>query len=364
MRCSASIRPMGLSMRLSLACRAVKRASVRFSAGSWTVVISPSSGGFCAHAARGVDLHAGGKLDGPEPRLPRQAVEPQLAAHAVQLPDDVQKCRLAGMIQIADGLGDDHSHQPCGGRFIQRLGMIAQQQQDLPAALFQPAIGDGRMLGAADLGRWVAARNIVNLQQLVHDLFQIGVFQGAVQLGQGDRAEIDAERLGQAVGRFQAVVERFQNPLQHGPRRLRIGGQMPETPHRRGPQPKADQVVQNLPFAVADHGTDLFQAKDALRRPQTRSPSENHSRKRIKCSRATSPSRETKSVSAGTCSSDWNSPNWSCPRSQAPVQRVEALGVLLENLAGEFQVGRQDPHGRHLRGSKPALPKGGSRHPG
>ena len=37
---------------------------------------------------------------------------------------------------------------------------------------------------------------------------------------------------------------------------------MPETPHGRGPQPKADQVVQHLPFAVADHGTDLFQAKE------------------------------------------------------------------------------------------------------
>ena len=329
---------MGLSMRLQLGLQGRQ-------AGFGQILRRKLDGGdlaffrrFRAHAARGIDLHAGGKLDGPEPRLPRQAVEPHLATHAVQLPDDVQKCRLAGMIQIADGLGDDHSHQPCGGRFIERLGMIAQQQQDLPAALFQPAIGDGRMLGAANLCRQVAARNIVNLQQLVHDLFQIGVFQGAVQLGQGDRAKIDAERLGQAVGRLQALVERFQDPLQHGPRRLHVGGQMPETPHGRGPQPKADQVVQHLPFAVADHGTDLFQAKEFFGGRDEVAFGE--------------PQPEADQVQPGNFAQPGNEVRigrnlfqrlkfveLELSALQAPIQGVEALGVLLENLAGKFQPG-------------------------
>ena len=113
------------------------------------VVISPSSSGLTS-TARAVDLHAGDKLDGPESRLLRQAMEPHLATQAVQLPDDVQKCRPAGMIRsrmvsatILPSAG--------GGRFIERLGMIGQQRQDLPAALFQPAVSDGRMLGARTL---------------------------------------------------------------------------------------------------------------------------------------------------------------------------------------------------------------------
>ena len=251
-------------MRRSLACRAFKRAALRFSAGSWTVVIGLSCRRLQTRLAQGIERHAGRKLDGPESRLPRQAVEPQPAAHAVQLPDDVQECRLAGMIQIANGLGDDPSHQPRGGRFVERPGMAAQQQQDLPAAFFQPALGDGHMLRTAELRRQVAVGNIVNLQQLVDDLLQIGGFRCAVQLGQGNRGQVDTERLGQAVGRSQAVVQRFQDPLQYDPRRMQIGGQVAKTPHGRGPQPKADQVVQDLPFAVADHRTHLLQAKELL----------------------------------------------------------------------------------------------------
>ena len=114
---------------------------------------------------------------------------------------------------------------------------------------------------------------------------------------------------------------------------------MPETPHGRSPQPKADQVVQHLPFAVADHATDLLQAKELL-----------GGRDEVAFGK---PQPETDQVQPGNFAQPGNEfrigrnllqrskfVELELPALQAPIQRVEARGVLLENLAGKFHVGR------------------------
>ena len=197
--------------------------------------------------------------------------------------------------------------------------------------------------------RQIAARNIVNLQQPVHDLFPIGGLQGTIQLGQGDRAKIDAERLGQAVRGFQAVVESFHDPLQHGPRHLMIGSQTAKTAYRRGAKPKADQIVQNLPLAVADHGTDFFQAEDLFAGRDQVARRE--------------PQPETDQVQSGNFAQLKNEirigrnlfqrlkfVELELPPLESKIERVEARGVLSEELAGETHVSRRHRRGGNRRG--------------